>query len=124
MPHATPDADFTYTLVETPSHGHLLLSTVGQDLSSASQGGARVPYQPVQLGPDSKFTQLDLLAGHLKYRLDRGAGMDRKPLEDMFKFRVETREQTREGLEAFRQELPIEVTFLTKMARVYAIILH
>ena len=83
-----------------------------------------MPYQPVQLGPDSKFTQLDLLAGHLKYRLDRGAGMDRKPLEDMFKFRVETREQTREGLEAFRQELPIEVTFLTKMARVYAIILH
>ena len=95
VPHATPDADFRYTLVETPKHGRLLLSAMGQDLSTAGRQTANVVgpasakdrhNSPVQMTVDSKFTQLDLLAGHLKYKLTSSAA-GKKPVEDAFKFR-------------------------------------
>ena len=56
------------------------------------------------MGVGSTFTQLDLLAGHLKYRLMSGGDLRnrRKPVEDGFKFKVETKEQARQGVEAFR----------------------
>ena len=103
VPHATPDADFVYTLVEIPRHGRLFLSAVGQDLSTLAPSSS-LTVKPVQMGVGSTFTQLDLLAGHLKYRLMSGGDLRnrRKPVEDGFKFKVETKEQARQGVEAFR----------------------
>ena len=94
LPHATPDAAFIYTIVEPPKFGQLLLSSIGQDLSSRSGS----VFKPVLLQADSRFSQLDLLAGHLKYKLtDRYS----KPIDDAFTFRVATTEQT-SSVETFR----------------------
>ena len=90
LPHHSPDSDFTYTIITPPKFGRLLLSSIGQDLSS-SRAGSTSSSTPVILNADSKFSQLDLLAGHLKYKLtDRFT----KTIDDSFTFKVSTPEQT------------------------------
>ena len=92
-PHESPDSVFRYSIVSPPKHGVLLLSTSGQDLSTNSPSGGGgssnsgaingMDIRPKELSTDSEFSQLDLLAGHVKYRLSKRYS---KPIDDSFTF--------------------------------------
>ena len=107
-PHESPDSVFRYSIVSPPKHGVLLLSTSGQDLSTNSPSGGGgssnsgaingMDIRPKELSTDSEFSQLDLLAGHVKYRLSKRYS---KPIDDSFTFRVSTVDQT-SNVQAFR----------------------
>ena len=102
-PHESPDSAFRYSIVSPPKFGVLLLSTSGQDLSTSSPSGGTsdilgMDIRPKELSIDSEFSQLDLLAGHLKYRLSKHFT---KPIDDSFTFRVATEDQT-SSVQAFR----------------------
>ena len=102
-PHESPDSAFRYSIVSPPKHGVLLLSMSGQDLSTNSASGGSsdtlgMDARPKELSTDSEFSQLDLLAGHLKYRL---SAHYTKPIDDAFTFRVATVDQT-SAVQAFR----------------------
>ena len=103
FPHESPDSAFRYTIVSPPKYGVLLLSTSGQDLPSNSPSGSSsntlgIDRRPKELSIDSEFSQLDLLAGHLKYRLSKRY---MKAIDDSFTFRVATQDQT-SSVQAFR----------------------
>ena len=102
-PHESSDSAFRYSIVSPPKYGVLLLSTSGQDLSTNSPSGSNsdmlgMNVRPKELSIDSEFSQLDLLAGHLKYRLSKHYT---KPVDDSFTFRVSTVDQTT-SVQAFR----------------------
>ena len=63
-----------------------MLSSSGQDLSLI--GGVPSGATPLKLRSGSVFSQVDLLAGHLKYRLT--ATSTKTSLDDTFSFRVMT----------------------------------
>ena len=77
-PQSSEDSEVIYTLLSPPSKGLLLLSSSGSDLLSSSAA--------VKLRPGSTFNQVDLLSGHLKYKLT--ALNDQTSLDDVFTFKV------------------------------------
>jgi hypothetical protein len=91
FPQRSEDAKLLYLVETPPKQGVLLLSQA--DFSQQSM-------QPKKLKSGSRFTQADLLSGHLKYRLSRKAYV---PVEDQFTFVV----QTGRGLKSAVQTLQI-----------------
>ena len=80
-PQLSRDADITYTVVSPPKSGVLLLSSSGTDLLSSS-----ATVKPRQ---GSTFSQVDLLSGHLKYKLTTLS--THQSLDDVFAFKVTVR---------------------------------
>ena len=60
-------SNIVYELTRSPARGTLILTP----LAGASNGNAREQQQR-KLKVGSKFSQVDLLAGHLKYRYEDG----------------------------------------------------
>jgi hypothetical protein len=85
-PQKSPDSQLTYQIVSPPTSGVLLLSSSGLDLSSGMPPTSSA--RKLRLG--STFSQVDLLAGHLKYRLTTLSS--KSSLDDSFTFRVSTKE--------------------------------
>ena len=81
FPKRSDDSEIFYSIESAPQHGVLLLTQATGDFSQS---------QPRKLKGDSRFSQVDLLAGHLKYRLLRKAF---QPLDDAFTFVVQTSDQ-------------------------------
>ena len=71
FPQRTDDAEITYTVIDPPIHGQI----------SLTRGGL----EPVKLRSNSRFSQVDLLSGHLKYKLSRKVF---SPVDDQFTFTV------------------------------------
>ena len=79
-PQVLPDSHIIYTLTSCPKKGILLLSSSGNDIS-------------VKLRAGSRFNQVDLLSGHLKYKLTTPS--HHKSLEDTFSFKVSVKSEGR-----------------------------
>ncbi|TRY66991.1 hypothetical protein TCAL_11761 [Tigriopus californicus] len=82
FPQRSEDSEVYYTIQSAPKHGALLLTQAGTD---------GLTQQERELRADSSFSQVDLLAGFLKYRLFRHVAQ--KALDDNFSFVVQTVEQ-------------------------------
>ena len=79
-PQTSPDSHIIFTLISPPKSGVLLLSSSGKDLLSNAAPVA------LKLRSGSTFNQVDLLSGHLKYKLTTLS--QHKSLDDTFSFRV------------------------------------
>ena len=78
-PQTSPDSHIIFTLISPPKSGVLLLSSSGKDLLSNTAVA-------VKLRSGSTFNQVDLLSGHLKYKLTTLS--QHQSLDDTFSFRV------------------------------------
>ncbi len=90
FPKRTEDSKLFYLLEAAPKQGALLLSFA--DFS-------RSPSQPRRLKVGSRFSQADLMSGHLKYRLNR---KEYSPVEDHFTFVVQTERGLKSALQTFK----------------------
>ena len=79
-PQTSPDSHIIFTLISPPKSGVLLLSSSGKDLLSNAAPVA------LKLRSGLTFNQVDLLSGHLKYKLTTMS--QHKSLDDTFSFRV------------------------------------
>ena len=77
-PQNSPDAEIVYQIITPPKQGVLLLSSSRLEFSRSSSDA--------KLRQGSTFNQVDLLSGHLKYRLT--ASNIKKSLDDKFTFKV------------------------------------
>ena len=82
FPQSSPDAEIFYSIETPPRHGMLLLTVM--------PSGEGTHQQDRELRTGSTFSQVDLLAGFLKYRMRRKVS---QPLDDSFTFVVQTSEQ-------------------------------
>ena len=87
-PQALPDSSIIYTLISCPQSGMLLLSSSGNDLLANAASPVAV-----KLRAGSIFSQVDLLSGHLKYKLTTLS--KHQSLEDSFSFRVSVKSEGR-----------------------------
>ncbi len=84
-PQSSADSDIIYQLMTPPKSGILMLSSSGLDLLSTSSGA-------VKLKTGSIFNQVDLLSGHLKYKLTNNL-RHANSLDDDFTFKVSLRSE-------------------------------
>ena len=76
-PQQSADAEIVYQIITPPKQGVLLLSSSRLEFSRNSDA---------KLRQGSTFNQVDLLSGHLKYRLT--SSNIKKSLDDKFTFKV------------------------------------